>query len=106
METAWRDSARMVASHRQHASPGTLVIAKILGWSAEALLVIVLVAVAAVVAFRLAAFNRETGVRDVLAPSAGRLVMTDSGGVFIQEKGPADGIPIVLFHGPAARSEL
>ena len=50
------------------------MIAKLLRWAAKALLVIVLVAVAAVVAFRLAAFNRETGVRDVLAPSAG-LVM-------------------------------
>ena len=85
---------------------GTFVIATILRWSAKALLVIVLVAVAAVVAFRLAAFNRETGSRDVLAPSTGRLVMTDSGGVFLQEKGPPDGVPVVLFHGTAAWSEL
>ena len=57
-------------------------------------------------AFRLAAFNRETGARDVLAPSSGRLVQTGSGGVFLQEKGPADGVPVVLFHGTAAWSEL
>ena len=31
---------------------------------------------------------------------------TRSGGVFVQEKGPADGIPVVLFHGTAAWSEL
>ena len=55
------------------------MIAKILRWSARALLVIVLVAVAAVVAFRLAAVNRETGERDVLAPASGRLVQTSSG---------------------------
>jgi pimeloyl-ACP methyl ester carboxylesterase len=33
-------------------------------------------------------------------------VPTSSGGVFVQEKGPADGIPVVLFHGTAAWSEL
>ena len=31
---------------------------------------------------------------------------TSSGGVFVQEKGPPDGIPVVLFHGTAAWSEL
>jgi len=82
------------------------VIGKILRWSARAFTVILLVAVVAVAAFRLAAVNRETGVREVLAPSSGRLVQTQSGGVFIQEKGPADGVPVVLFHGTAAWSEL
>ena len=41
-----------------------------------------------------------------LAPRTGQLVPTRSGGVFVQEKGPADGIPVVLFHGTAAWSEL
>jgi pimeloyl-ACP methyl ester carboxylesterase len=82
------------------------VIAKILRWSAKALLVIVLLVVVAIVAFRLAAAARETGIRAELAPSTGHLVPTRSGGVFVQEKGPADGIPIVLFHGTAAWSEL
>ena len=31
---------------------------------------------------------------------------TGSGRVFVQEKGPAGGIPVVLFHGTAAWSEL
>jgi pimeloyl-ACP methyl ester carboxylesterase len=83
-----------------------LVIAKILRWSARGLLVVVLVVTAAVAAFRLAAMNRETGVRDTLAPSTGRLVATSSGAVFLQEKGPAGGVPVVLFHGTAAWSEL
>lgn len=82
------------------------MIAKILRWSVRGLLAIVLVAVVTVIAFRLAAFNRETGLRDVLAPSSGRLVKTDYGGVFVQEMGPATGIPVVLFHGTAAWSEL
>jgi pimeloyl-ACP methyl ester carboxylesterase len=33
-------------------------------------------------------------------------VPTGSGGVFVQEKGPANGVPVVLFHGTAAWSEL
>ena len=59
-----------------------------------------------IAAFRLAASIRETGTRAELAPRTGHLVPTRSGGVFVQEKGPADGIPVVLFHGTAAWSEL
>nr|WP_249134965.1 alpha/beta hydrolase [Bradyrhizobium sp. AUGA SZCCT0222] len=54
----------------------------------------------------MAASIRETHTRAELAPPSGRLVPTSSGGVFVQEKGPADGIPVVLFHGTAAWSEL
>jgi pimeloyl-ACP methyl ester carboxylesterase len=82
------------------------VIAKILRWSTRTLLVLLLLVVAAIAAFRLTASSRETGVRAELAPSTGRLVPTSSGGVFVQEKGPADGVPVVLFHGTAAWSEL
>jgi pimeloyl-ACP methyl ester carboxylesterase len=82
------------------------VIANILRWSTRALLVLLLLAVAVVAAFRLAAALRETGVRTALAPSTGHLVSTGSGGTFVQEKGPADGVPVVLFHGTAAWSEL
>jgi pimeloyl-ACP methyl ester carboxylesterase len=59
-----------------------------------------------ITAFRLAASIRETGSRAELAPTSGHLVPTRSGGVFVQEKGPANGIPVVLFHGTAAWSEL
>ena len=45
-------------------------------------------------------------MRAQLAPRTGHLVPTRSGGVFVQEKGPANGIPVVLFHGTAAWSEL
>jgi pimeloyl-ACP methyl ester carboxylesterase len=82
------------------------VISRILRWSARGLVVIVLIAVVAVAVFRLAAVNRETGARDTLAPSTGRLVATSSGAVFLQEKGPPGGVPVVLFHGTAAWSEL
>lgn len=82
------------------------MISRILRWSARVVLIIALMAGAAIVAFRLVAGVREIGVRAGMAPSSGRLVMTGSGGVFLQEKGPADGIPVVLFHGTAAWSEL
>jgi hypothetical protein len=67
------------------------VIAKILRWSLKAVLVLLLLAVAAMVTFWVAASVRETGLRDELAPSTGHLVPTGSGRVFVQEKGPADG---------------
>ena len=82
------------------------MITNLLRWSAKTLLVLLVLVVAALASFRLAASFRETAAREALAPSTGRLVQTTSGGVFIQEKGPADGIPVVLFHGTAAWSEL
>ena len=80
------------------------MVSSILRWSAKGLLGLVLLIVLVVVSFRLAASIRETGTRAELAPTSGHLVPTRSGGVFVQEKGPADGIPVVLFHGTAAWS--
>jgi pimeloyl-ACP methyl ester carboxylesterase len=77
-----------------------------LRWSAKGLLALLLLIILVIVAFRLAASIRETRTRAELAPSTGQLVPTRSGGVFVQEKGPVDGIPVVLFHGTAAWSEL
>jgi pimeloyl-ACP methyl ester carboxylesterase len=82
------------------------VIAKILRWSTKTLLVLLLLAAAVIAAFRLAASLRETGIRAELAPPTGQLFATGSGRVFVQDKGPANGIPVVLFHGTAAWSEL
>jgi pimeloyl-ACP methyl ester carboxylesterase len=82
------------------------VVANILRWSGNGLLVLLLSLTLVITSFRLAASIRETGTRPQLAPRTGHLVPTRSGGVFVQEKGPADGIPVVLFHGTAAWSEL
>jgi pimeloyl-ACP methyl ester carboxylesterase len=82
------------------------VVAKILRWSANGLVVLLLSVILVITSFRMAASIRETGTRFQLAPRTGHLVPTRSGGVFVQEKGPADGIPVVLFHGTAAWSEL
>jgi len=82
------------------------VVSNILRWSAKGLFVLLLLVILLITSFRLAASIRETGKRAELAPRTGHLVPTNSGGVFVQEKGPADGIPVVLFHGTAAWSEL
>jgi pimeloyl-ACP methyl ester carboxylesterase len=82
------------------------VISLILRWSVRILIVLLVLAVGAIAAFRLAASLRETAMRSELAPSTGHLVPTNSGSVFVQEKGAADGVPVVLFHGTAAWSEL
>jgi pimeloyl-ACP methyl ester carboxylesterase len=82
------------------------VIAKIARRSLTALLVLCLLLVGAVAAFRLVAALRESADRDALAPPSGHLVATRSGRVFVQEKGPTEGTPVVLFHGTAAWSEL
>lgn len=82
------------------------MISNILRWSATGLLVLVLSIILLITSFRMAASIRETGMRAQLAPRTGHLVPTRSGGVFVQEKGPANGIPVVLFHGTAAWSEL
>jgi len=85
---------------------GPFVISRFLRWPVLILLVLLVLVVAAVAGFRLAASFRETATREALAPPNGRLVQTSSGGVFVQEKGPPDGVPVVLFHGTAAWSEL
>lgn len=82
------------------------MISKLLRLSVRIVLGLLLILVVALAGFRLAAAFRETASREELAPPAGRLVQTRSGGVFVQEKGPPDGIPVVLFHGTAAWSEL
>jgi pimeloyl-ACP methyl ester carboxylesterase len=82
------------------------LIATFLRRLAKTLLVLVLLAITAIASFRLAAALRETATREELAPLSGRLVQTSSGGVFLQEKGPAGGTPVVLIHGTAAWSEL
>ena len=81
-------------------------MANILRWSANGLLVLLLSVILVVTSFRMAASMRETGVRAQLAPKTGHLVPTRSGGVFVQETGPTGGVPVVLFHGTAAWSEL
>jgi pimeloyl-ACP methyl ester carboxylesterase len=82
------------------------VVSSILRWSARFLLILLILIAAIVAGFRLAASLRETEDRNSLAPASGHLVETPRGRMFVQEKGPADGAAVVLFHGTAAWSEL
>jgi pimeloyl-ACP methyl ester carboxylesterase len=89
-----------LASRRGH------VFVSILRWSTRGLLGLLILVVAIVAGFRFAASLRETEDASALAPASGHLVATPSGRMFVQEKGPADGAAVVLFHGTAAWSEL
>ena len=82
------------------------MISKILRIALKAALALLVLVVVALVGFRTAAALRETAARNDLAPKTGQWIKTRSGEVFIQEKGPASGTPVVLFHGTAAWSEL
>ncbi len=67
---------------------------------------LVLAVVLLVLGFRGAAAWRERLDAAAIAPPTGRYLATRSGRVFVQEAGPRDAIPVVLFHGTAAWSEL
>jgi pimeloyl-ACP methyl ester carboxylesterase len=56
--------------------------------------------------FRVAAALRETNRASDLAPASGRFVQSQGGRLFVQEKGSAEGPPVVLIHGTGAWSEL
>jgi pimeloyl-ACP methyl ester carboxylesterase len=56
--------------------------------------------------FRTAAGLREVSIAAELAPARGQFVPTRSGRLFLQQKGPSTGIPVVLIHGTGAWSEL
>jgi pimeloyl-ACP methyl ester carboxylesterase len=76
---------------------------KIVGVAVASLL---LLAIFGAAGFRLAAWAREKDDRVTLAPAGGRLIPTASGAIFLQDAGPRRGVPVVLFHGTAAWSEL
>lgn len=75
-------------------------------WAVRLIAILLSLSIVAVAGFRLAAWHRESAARADIAPAGGRLITTKSGAVFIQEAGPAVGIPVLLFHGTAAWSEL
>ncbi|BAT59082.1 4,5:9,10-diseco-3-hydroxy-5,9, 17-trioxoandrosta-1(10),2-diene-4-oate hydrolase [Variibacter gotjawalensis] len=79
---------------------------RIVKWTAGSLLALVVLVCVALAGFRVSAAYRETVTVERLMPSSGRLVATRSGRIFVQEAGPPDGVPVVLFHGTAAWSEL
>ena len=63
-----------------------------------------LLIVLALILFRLSAWIRESASVEALAPEAGRFIQTETGRIFAQTAGPADGVPVLLAHGTAAWS--
>ncbi len=79
---------------------------KIIKFAVRSLIVLLVVASAVMIGFRFAAAMRETADRDQIMPPSGKTIATRSGKVFVQEKGDAAAIPVVLIHGTAAWSQL
>ncbi|PTX57704.1 alpha-beta hydrolase superfamily lysophospholipase [Litoreibacter ponti] len=52
-----------------------------------------------VVALRLSAMQRETVSRDDLLPARGEMVNTSMGAVYVDARGPEEGVPVLLVHG-------
>ncbi|WP_425041268.1 alpha/beta fold hydrolase [Primorskyibacter sp. S187A] len=70
------------------------------------LLVVCVLLFGVLAVFRGAAHVRETETHTVSAPETGRFLSTREGAVFVQERGPADGIPLLFAHGTGAWSGL
>jgi pimeloyl-ACP methyl ester carboxylesterase len=68
--------------------------------------ILVLLAGAALAAFRVAADRRESRARAEIAPVAGRFVRSAGLEIFFQEAGPPDGPAVVLVHGTGAWSGI
>lgn len=69
-------------------------------------LLLVLLPIGTLAGLRVLAALRETKQAKDLAPASGRFLATRGGRMFLQEKGPRDGPPVVLIHGTGAWSEL
>ncbi|WP_315838050.1 alpha/beta hydrolase [Bradyrhizobium prioriisuperbiae] len=82
------------------------MIRKLVKFAVRSLLLLLVLACAAAIAFRLAAALRETADRDQIMPASGKTIATRSGRIFIQDKGDTQAIPVVLIHGTAAWSQL
>lgn len=68
--------------------------------------VVLIMLLAIATGFRLAASWREDRAPDQIAPPSGRFVQLSDARVFVQERGPSGGVPVVLVHGTGAWSGL
>ena len=71
-------------------------------WTSIVIVAVLLLVFAALAYLRLAAAWRES--IDALPPSSGRMVSTTAGDIFVQERGPNSGVPVIIVPGTAAWS--
>lgn len=76
-----------------------------LKWLLRGLAAALGVAVIALAWFRWDASNREVVQAEKGAPAGGRYVRAHDVSIFVQETGPADGVPVLFVHGTGAWSE-
>lgn len=62
-------------------------------------LIAALAALGVVLAFQVSAFLNETERPEDALPAEGRLVPTAMGAIYVEERGPGDGTPVMLVHG-------
>lgn len=65
----------------------------------RSILLLFIVTVLALAAFRVTAFYREDDRRDLVLPGEGRLIDVAGAGIYVEEQGPESGTPILLIHG-------
>jgi pimeloyl-ACP methyl ester carboxylesterase len=74
-------------------------------WLLGSIVVVVGLVVLVLAAFRWEAGRRESASAKSAAPPGGRYVKAADVEIFVQEAGPADGVPVLFIHGTGAWSE-
>jgi pimeloyl-ACP methyl ester carboxylesterase len=75
-------------------------------WIGRGIVAVLILAALALGGLRIAAELRETQGIASAVPAEGRRVETTLGAVYVEEAGPEDGVPLLLFHGTGAWSGL
>jgi pimeloyl-ACP methyl ester carboxylesterase len=68
----------------------------------KVILGLILLALLALVAFRIAAFMHESKPLETIRPSTGRVIQTRMGDIFVTETGTPNAPPVLLMHGTMA----
>lgn len=71
-------------------------------WTLRCVAALVVLCVLVLAGFRVSAALRENG--SIVPPAQGRMVTLNDGNIFVQLRGPEQGVPVMLVHGTAAWS--
>jgi len=78
---------------------------RVLFWLVAGAAALALIIGAALIGFRLTSQARENESRVDAAPTSGQFITAADVGIYVQEAGPANGVPVMLIHGLGAWSE-